>query len=381
MLYQYKEDLNMVRHKSSILRRKIEEARNLGIYNVGETIGGLADKLGRKTSEITKLNSNENFFVPIEFLRSTLIEVVEKIDPRIYPRDEVYELKKMLSKELDFQPGNIVIGSGSDQLIDLVSRMMLTKDDEAISISPTFSIYKRCVKLQGGKYKDIPLMNDFSLNLKSIQDSITPKTKLIFLCSPNNPTANQFKSQEIRYLAEEFEGLIAIDEAYVDFSSGSTIDLIRKHDNLIIFRTFSKVYGLAGLRLGYAVLDSELAEILDRKFQMPYSVTLLALNTAMKLLERKMITNSAIIQMKKCRQFLINHLAQLKGVEVFDSETNFVLFKVKKKSEMVYRRLLEKGVIIRNIGRVLNHDNCLRVTVAPYQIMDKFLVSLNKVLD
>ncbi|MCW4019919.1 MAG: histidinol-phosphate transaminase [Candidatus Bathyarchaeota archaeon] len=370
----------MRKQSDSMLGRVLAEAESLGTYDVGETIEGLARRLCKKPSEVLKLNSNENFFVPLSFIRSALKEVVEEVDPRIYPRDEPKELKEALSRYVNASPEEIVIGTGSDQLIDLVSRMLLRRGDEALSIFPTFSIYKRCVQIQGAGYKAVPLKEDFSLDTEKILAAVTPRTKVIFLCSPNNPTANQFSRREVKRLVESFRGLVAVDEAYVDFSSSSIVDLIRGFENLVVFRTFSKVFGLAGLRVGCAIANPEFAEVMDERYQMPYSVTLVALKAALKLLEKSDVIRSAVEGVKAERGRLVERLDGVGGVRAFDSDANFVLFQAQKSSNAVYDALLGKGVIVRNIGRVLNFENCLRVTVAPSPMMERFLTALGEVL-
>jgi histidinol-phosphate aminotransferase len=370
----------MRKRSRATIKKVLAEAQGLSIYDVGETVDGLARKLGKKPEQILKLNSNENFFVPLGFLRNILKESMDEVDPRIYPRDEYVELKESLGKYLGVLPNQIVVGTGSDDLIDLVSRMMLRRGDEALSISPTFSIYERCVKIQGATYKPIPLKEDFFLDTERLLDAVSPKTKIIFLCSPNNPTANSLAHRDIEYLARNFDGIIAVDEAYADFSSSSIIEAVSDYENLVVFRTFSKVFGLAGLRLGCAVSNPILAKVMDEKFQMPYTVTLVTLRASTKILERMDVINKAIDEVKVQRSVLTEALNKSIGVKAYDSETNFVLFQTPMNSETVYKKLLDKGVIVRNIGQVLGYKNCLRVTVAPQPMMDKFLKALKEVL-
>mgnify|MGYP001124492780 CR=1 FL=1 len=370
----------MHKRSEAILRQVLLEAQRLSAYDVGETVDGLARRLGRKPSEILKLNSNENFFVPLDLLRNVLREVVEEVDPRIYPRDELKELREALSRYVNASPEEIVIGTGSDQLIDLISRVFLRHGDEALSVVPTFSIYERCIEVQGAHYKAVPLRDDFTLDTEKILASATPRTKLLFICSPNNPTANQFDSREVRLLAGNFGGLVAIDEAYVDFAEGSVVDLVGGFENLVVFRTFSKVFGLAGLRLGCMVANRELARAIDERFQMPYAVSIVALKAALKLLRKTEIIMAAVEEVKAERTRLIRELDRLEGVRAFDSKTNFVLFQVDRSSDKVYRALLDRGVIVRNIGPVLRFDNCLRVTVGPPPMTERFLSALSEVL-
>ena len=370
----------MRRQDAAVVKRAILEAQSLGVYNVGETVEGLARKLGKKPEQILKLNSNENFFVSLSFLRNILTKSVAEVDPRIYPRDEYAEFKNALGRYLKVSSDQIVVGTGSDDLIGLVSKMMLGKGDEALSISPTFSIYERCARIQGATYKPVPLKEDFSLDTEGLLDAVSDKSKVIFLCSPNNPTANSLARRDIEYLAENFGGVVAVDEAYADFSGGSIVEAVKNYENLVVFRTFSKVFGLAGLRLGCAVSNPVLARVLDERFQMPYTVTLVTLRASSKILERTDVINKAVDEVKTQRSVLIKALNKIKGIRAFDSETNFVLFQTPQNSETVYRKLLDKGVIVRNIGQVLGYKNCLRVTVAPQPMMDGFLEVLKEVL-
>ena len=367
-----------------LISEVIAEAQKLSKYSIGETIEGLAIKLGVKPSEILKLNSNENFFIPLDFLRNILRQVVDETDPRLYPRDEFRELKEALSQRLNVLPEEIVIGAGSDQLIDLVSRMFLSRGDEALSINPTFVIYERCVRIQKAEYKSVPLKDDFSLDVDALISSVNPKTKIIFLCSPNNPTGNRFSREDILRIAENFNGLVVVDEAYADFASETLIDLAGELENLIVFRTFSKFFGLAGLRVGYAITNRDLAKTINERFQMPFSASIIALKMATKLLEEenfKFIEEKAL-ELKVERSRLIKALNNIEGVKAFPSETSFILFHVEDiSSPSVYKALLKRGVIIREIGKVLKFKNCLRVTVAPAEMMKRFLKSLEEVLD
>jgi len=364
----------------SWLRQSLEDARILSAYDVGETIEGLARKLGKKPSEILKLNSNENFFVPKAFLKSILEEVVEETDPRIYPRDEKLELEEALGRHVGVSPRQIVIGEGSDQLIDLMSRAFLRHGDSALSITPTFPMYEQCVRIQGAKFAAIPLREDFSLDIDEMLDLARSDAKILFLCSPNNPTANQFELKEIQCLLEEFDGLMIVDEAYVEFSEQSVASLIEKNENLVVLRTFSKAFGLAGLRLGYAISNIDLASTLSERFQMPYVATSIALKTGIRLLQRIDLIKKAVEEVKTERKNLIERLNEVSGVHAFNSQANFVLMKISNDSDEVNRALLDRGVIVRNLGRVLHVENCLRVTVAPPDMTERFIRELKEVL-
>ncbi|MCW3991922.1 MAG: histidinol-phosphate transaminase [Candidatus Bathyarchaeota archaeon] len=369
-----------VRGGEGALERILIEARSLSGYDLGETVRGLARKLGREPSEILKLNQNENFFVPIDFLRGLLREAVEEADPRLYPTDEMMDLREALGGRLKVSSEEIVIGTGCDQLIDLVSRMTLGRGDVAISIAPTFSMYEYSVRVQRSDYMAIPLKDDFSLDVEKMLDSATPRTRLLFLCSPNNPTANQFDEEEIKHLAEGFRGLVIVDETYVDFAEDSIVPLIQEFENLVVLGTFSKAFGLAGLRLGYAVANRDLATAMMKRFQLPYSVSAIALRLGLKLLENVEVIESTFGTLKEERSRLIGSLNEVGGVHALDSDTNFVLFQVVMSSDETYRALLKRGVIVRNIGRVLHMEDCLRVVVAPSPMSGRFITALREVL-
>jgi len=359
-------------------QKRMNEVRSLSEYDIGETVEGLAQKLGMKPSQIVKLNANENFFIPKETLAALLTEVIGECDPRIYPQEEESELKKALGQYLGLSPEHIIIGTGGDQIIDLTTRLFLGKDDEVLSITPTFPMYQHSASLQGAKYIEAPLKGDFSLDIQQISSKITTKTRLFFLCSPNNPTANQFRMKEIRSLVEDFQGLVAVDEAYVEFANYSTARWVKELENLIVLRTFSKAFGLAGLRLGYAVSSPELATTLSRKAQLPYSVSSIALRMGLKLLENMEVVNGAVEELRRERARLIKRLNEIDGVAAFDSQTNFVLFQTKKSSSEVFQSLLKRGILVKNVGKILRLYECLRTTVGLPEMNNKLLTALEQ---
>jgi histidinol-phosphate aminotransferase len=277
-------------------------------------------------------------------------------------------------------PDQIVIGTGSDQLIDLISRAFLKRGDLALIVTPTFSMYERCVRTLGAELIRVPLRKDFSLDLENVLENGS-EAKLLFLCSPNNPTANQFKTETIHRLVDEFDGLVVVDEAYAEFAEKTVIPLVEESENLVILRTFSKAFGVAGLRLGYAVSNHDLASTISQRFQMPYVTTLIALEMGVKLLEMIDAFREAIAKLKAEREKMIKRLNGMKGVNTFDSQTNFVLMELERSSAKVYRTLLNRGIIVRNLGRVLRLENCLRVTVAPPEMTDRFIAEFRGVLN
>jgi len=352
--------------------------RLLDSYAVEETVESVAQRFGISPTSIIKLNSNENFFIPKDRLLGFLKEVIEEYDPRIYPQEE-YKLKEKLGDYLNVPTDRIVIGNGGDELIERIARLFLKRGDQTLSVSPTFAFYKHCASLLGTKYLEAPIKKDFALDTKRILATITPKTRLLFLCSPNNPTANQFKIDEIQFLIEEFPGIVIVDEAYAEFAEYSVTPVLDKFENLIVLRTFSKAFGLAGLRLGYAAANSEIATILSKKAQQPYPVNSIALKMGLKLLANIGIMKKAVEQLKIERETLKKELNEINGVKAFDSQTNFVLFQTSKPSSEVYQGFLSRGVFVKNLGRILHLQNCFRTTVGLPQMNAKLLKALKKI--
>ncbi len=315
------------------------------------------------SQNVAKLNLNENFFIPREKLHELITEALADLDPRLYPQEEEERLQEKIGEYVGFPANNILVGNGGDEVLKRIACLFLEKGDRAITISPTFSMYRFAVSLQRAKLVEVPLKEDFSLDVNSLLSKATPKTRVLFLCSPNNPTANQFRIDDIKFLVESFPGIVVVDEAYVEFADYSVTPLIKKYENLIVVRTFSKAFGLAGLRLGYCVADAEIIEALSGSVSLPFSVNTVSLRVGVKILENKAIVEEALRKIRAEREKMLEALNSINGVKAFNSKTNFVLFKTEKPLDHVYNSLLRKNVIVRKIGDILSFRNCFRATV------------------
>lgn len=359
-------------------RKKLEAVQISG-YVFGDSVKSVEQRFGLKRAEIVKLDSNENFFIPRDKLIKLVMEVVNDFDPRLYPQEEEQELKEKLSKYVGITADCTTVGCGSDELVERIARLFLEREEQALTISPTFSMYRHALNLQRAELIEVPLKEDFSLDTHSLLLKMTPKTRVFFLCSPNSPTANQFKTGEIEYLTDAFPGIFVVDEAYAEFAQESVVPLTMKFENLIVLRTFSKAFGLAGLRLGYCVANSEIAKVLSKIVGLPYPVNSIALRVGAKILENMDMVENAIKQMKVEREKLIRTLNSVRGVKAFDSQTNFVLFKTVKPSVEVYEGLLKRGVIVRNLGTILKFDNCFRATVGLQEMNARLVEALKDI--
>jgi histidinol-phosphate aminotransferase len=361
------------------LQKKLEELQTLESYSLERTNESIATQLGIAPAEIMKLNYNENLFMPKEKLALLMREVSEECDLRIYPQEEESKLKEKISDYLKMPKDHVVVGNGSDELIDRIARLFLEKGDMAVSVMPTFPVFRYCIKHQGAEYIGVPLLKDFGLDVERLLNTFTPKTRLLYLCSPNNPTANQFKRNDILTLIGEFPGIVIVDEAYAEYADYSMVPLVDKYENLIILRTFSKAFGLAGLRLGYAVTKAALAKVLVEKTPLPFPISVFTLNMGLKLLENLAIMEKAVKELKVERGTLIKKLNEIKGIKAFDSKTNFVLFNTDKPYEDVYQNLLRQGILVKKFGKILHLENCLRTTVGLPKMNAKLLEALKEI--
>ena len=339
----------------------------------------LAAKLGMDVSEILKLDSNENFFVESSFLRGLASEALKEVDLRLYDPRVIVEVKEALGDYLRVKPECIAVSSGSEHLVDLVTHLFLERGDNAVIVVPSFFVYEKRVKLEDATLSAVPLREDLSLDVEAILDKVTSKTRVIFLCSPNNPTANQFEWNQIEAIADACSSLIVLDEAYAEFADYSAALPAVSKDNIIVLRTFSKAFALAGLRFGYAVANQDLASFLSEVI--PYTVNTFTAKLVSKILNHMDVIQASADKVREERGRLIEGLRVLDGTEVFESKTNFVTFRPRENVERICYELLRKGIIIKNLGNLPVIGHCLRVTVGLRHMNDRFLEAISEIMD
>jgi len=327
-----------------------------------------------------KLDANENLFLPREFMRSILVEAAGGCDPRLYPREETAILKEALGEAIGVQPGQIVVASGGDQVIDLLVLSMVGAGGEVAAVSPTFSMYPRFAVMRGLRYRPVELGPGFALDPGKVLKVVSTGTGMVVVCNPNNPTGNQFDMEAVLELVDGFAGPVLVDEAYAEYGGYSLAGEAAERENLIILRTFSKAYGLAGMRLGYAITNTRLAEALNERCLPPFPVSSLSLRAGIVMLRNRERVEAAVREAREERRRLVEALNGLPGVQAFPSAANFVLFNTDKPYTEVYDGLRRRGVLVRSIGKVPGYDNCLRVTVAPREESAAFLDSLKEVM-
>lgn len=281
-----------------------------------------------------------------------------------YPDPMQWDLKAELSKRKGVSPEHIFLGNGSDEAIDLVFRAFCEPgEDNVVAIDPTYGMYQVCADVNNVEYRKVLLDNQFQFSADDLLAATDGQTKLIFLCSPNNPTGNDLLRCEIVKLLDRFEGLVILDEAYSDFSDQpSFLAELDKYPNLVILQTFSKAFGCAAIRLGMAYASEAIIGILS-KIKYPYNVNQLTQQQAIALLRKYGEIERWVKMLKEERGYLEEQFAGLSCViEVFPSDANFFLARVTD-AGTIYHYLVSKGIIVRNRHFISLCGNCLRVTV------------------
>ncbi|BDD08389.1 histidinol-phosphate aminotransferase [Fulvitalea axinellae] len=281
-----------------------------------------------------------------------------------YPDPYQRKVKEKVSELTDVPAKNIFLGNGSDEPIDLLVRAFCRPAQDSILIMPpTYGMYEVSAGIHDTGIVRVPLRPDFTPDVEAVKVATTPETKLLFICTPNNPTGNDFGTAEVERLVREFPGIAVVDEAYVDFCGReSWTSRLSEFPNLVVLRTFSKAWGMAGLRLGMAFASEEIIEILN-KIKPPYNINELAQIEALKALENGEKMKAMVAEIIEERSFLEEEFGKLSLVEhVFPSDSNFILAKVDK-ADAVYDYLVNAGIVVRNRSRVRLCEGSLRVTV------------------
>lgn len=303
----------------------------------------------------------------------------DELNHNRYPDPYQQEIKQKLARIKNVNPDNIFLGNGSDEPIDLLIRLTCTPGKDAIVIHvPTYGMYEVSANINEVNIIKVPLSEDFQLRVDAMLEAVTPETRIMWVCSPNNPTGNLVKKADIEKLLVSFNGLVVVDEAYIDFASEeSWISQLGNYPNLVVLQTFSKAWGLAGLRAGVCYGSPELISLLN-KIKPPYNMSTPAqmyLNTA---LDNVQLKEAMVADILKERERLQNMLQELTLVKkIYPSDANFLLVKFDD-GPAVMKHLLEAKVIVRDRSKVILTDNCLRITVGTAVENDLLLASLRK---
>ena len=320
----------------------------------------------------TLLDANENSYgSPV---RSTL-------NLHRYPSPTQDELRDRIAAYRNVDRENIFLGAGSDEPIDLLMRIFCEPGQDSILITPpTYGMYKVAANINNVDVQEVLLTEKFQLQPDAIIEEANENSKLLFLCSPNNPTANDLKRTDLLKLVAKFKGIVVVDEAYIDFSrQESMAQMVQQYPNLVVLQTFSKAFGLAGIRLGIAISNPDIINYMLR-VKAPYNINKLTADTALKAFENMELMKFNINAIKEERDYVAEQLSLSSAVtKVYPSNANFILFKIENAKE-VYQQLAERGVIVRYRGNEPLCEDCLRVTIGMPDENVKFLKALKEIV-
>ncbi|MCZ6512563.1 MAG: histidinol-phosphate transaminase [Nitrospinae bacterium] len=309
-----------------------------------------------------KLHANENPFPPPPEILKLFEDVFKTSDLNRYPDPDCRLLKQTLSKRLGVIPENLAIGNGSDELIQILLQVFCDLGDTVGFPDPTFAMYAIIAQGMGLKSLTHPLDDQWDFKAEPFLESLEASgARIAFLSYPNNPTGNCFSGSEVQKVIENFSGIVVVDEAYHDFARKTFLSELPRHNNLIILRSMSKI-GLAALRVGYAVADPAIIAQIN-KIRLPYNLNTVSQNLTDRLLNHFAPVQQQIDTLLAERSRMIDALSKFGQLTVYPSDANFVLFRVEQDSAALYKRLMDKDTLIRDLGSHPRLKNCLRVTI------------------
>lgn len=362
-----------------IIEEILDGVKKMNRYQAGKSIEEVKEEY--ELEKVVKLASNENSLGPAIQVIDTIQSEAKNVN--LYPDSDSRELKTALAEKYELDQGRIFLGNGSDEILDLLMTLILKPGDEVIQGDPAFIKYELSVKSRGGSSVKVPLAADHRHDLEAMEAEITDKTKAILICNPNNPTGTMLKKEEIESFLERVsdEILVIIDQAYQEYITAEEpfdgVELLENHPNLMLMRTFSKAYGLAGMRIGYALAEPELIDYLNR-IRGPFNVNSLAQKAAVTALESESHLEICHNLNGKEKEFLYQKFEEL-GLEYIKTEANFIMVDTEMPAAEVFEKMQQRGVIIRP-GNQFGMDSWIRVTVGTRADNEYFIRNLKKVL-
>ncbi|MDR2545226.1 MAG: histidinol-phosphate transaminase [Methanobrevibacter sp.] len=360
-----------------------DTVKGLNSYVPGRSQEEIAKEFNLNKSEIIKLGSNESPWGSSKKAIEAIGKNLNQINR--YPETNLENLKKLIADYSNTKIENVIVGGdGADEIIDILAKTFIEKGDEFIVPIPTYTYYEFSLKPYGA----IPVYGRWdlttnSLDVSSILEAVSNKTKMIFLCSPNNPTGGVIPKNDIVKILKEVDSLLVVDEAYVEYSNADNVDLIAKYPNICILRTMSKALGLAGLRVGYGLSNPEIIDFMHR-VKPVFSLTKPSYIGALETFNDKEFISKSIAKGIESRDYLYRELLKISNLNVFKSDSNFILVNTEKtrlRSAELALRLLEKGIIIRDCSSFQGLDDYwVRISIGTLEEDEKFINILKDTL-
>ncbi|MBU3966726.1 MAG: histidinol-phosphate transaminase [Euryarchaeota archaeon] len=361
-----------------LVRSSVREIKE---YIPGKSIEEIALKYGLDPENIIKLGSNENPLGPSPLAVEAIRNWAGKV--HLYPPSNALELRSAISEYTGYPANNIVVsGNGMDGILDTMMRLFMSQGAETVIPVPTFSYYEIATLANGGKPVFVKRDRDFEISHKDILAKVNSNTKMIFLCSPNNPSGNVIREEEVRKILDRTDAIVFIDEAYVDFAEDGLSSLsgsVKEHENIIVGRTFSKAFGLAGMRLGYAIVPDWLSREY-MKVMTPFSVDVLSIASGIAALGDAKYIRKSIETVKKGRVQLTSGLESM--CKVYPSEANFIMIDVAPRTAAdVCEKLLRIGIIVRDCTSFRGAgDSLIRISVGTQEQNRRVIAAIEMIL-
>jgi histidinol-phosphate aminotransferase len=333
-----------------------------------------------QTGMQAKLNQNESPFDVPQEIKDKLVKDFTKLEWNRYPLNESPVLKEKLAALHNVNSNQVLLGNGSNQLLQTLLTATIESGDKVLYCPPTFSLFELYVPTYGGQAVEFPIRPGNVFPIDSILETIeSEKPKVVLLCSPNNPTGAEILRNDILKILDNYNGLLFLDEAYGEFSSWTAIPEIKNYENLIVSRTFSKAYSLAGLRFGYFIARKGVIDQL-RKVNLPYNVNLLTEAVVSRLLEHQSEMVGQVEYLKSERNKMYEKLVKFEKIKAFPSQANFILFQCEN-SKKLFNQLQDLGVVVRDVSGYKHLKNHLRVNVGTIEENNLFIKALTTILN
>jgi len=337
-----------------------------------------AYSLHKSTARI-KLDQNENSLGFPEELKAEFWEKIKARDWARYPEYDSSQLRQALAERYEMDSGQILVANGSNSLIQAILMVTVARGNAVVIPQPTFSLYELTVKILSGTPIELMLnRDDFSLPVERVlEQARLHNAKIIILCSPNNPTGNAYPQKQIETILNEFSGIVIVDEAYAEFADQDLRCLLKDHDNLILLRTFSKAFAMAGCRVGYLLAHGRMVHEVSKSY-LPYCVSLFAETAALVSLAHRELLNKQIEVIVAERDSLVSQLGELKNLKVYPTQANFVMVEFKRSANTIFENLLAEGILVRDVSHHPMLENCLRISVGTSEENQKLVQALRE---
>lgn len=338
-------------------------------YKPGMQIQDVKEKYNLE--KITKLASNENPFGYSPAVKKLLTEHIGELE--MYPDGYATSLRTALSKKLGVKGDQLIFGCGSDEVVEIISRTLLSEGTNIVTATPTFPQYRHNALIEGADTKEIPLIEGYH-DLEAMVEAIDENTKILWLCSPNNPTGCHIAEEKLKETVRRVpkDVLVVVDEAYYEYmdekSAPDSVGLLNEFSNLVILRTFSKAYGLAGLRVGYGIANIDVATLFNIT-RGPFNTTSVAQRAATVALEDEVFLSETQNKNRENKLSFVSFCEEI-GLKAYDSEANFVFVNLPVTGDSMFEYLLSKGFIVRS-GEALGHPNGVRITIGEREQMEE----------